>query len=107
MPVVVSTSRWRRRLHAVGVDAGAREQRRGRLAQIVEAHRSRNRLRPQRAPARLRERLAGAVGALEAIRAVALLVVGAAFLVAAPAAHVLVALNQAGASERRAQDLLR
>src|SRR5438067_371456 len=43
----------------------------------------------------LRERLAGAVGALEALRAVALLVVGVAFLVPAPAADVLVALGEA------------
>src|SRR5438132_6634849 len=77
------------------------------MPQVVEAHRPRDRLRPQGAPARLRERLAGAVGALEALRAVALLVVGVAFAVAAPAAEVLVALDEARASKGRAQDLLR
>jgi hypothetical protein len=93
-------------LHAVGVDAGAQEQCRGRVPQVVKAHRARERLRPQRASARLREGLAGAVGELEALRAVALLVVGVAFLVPAPAADVLIALDQASASERSAQDLL-
>src|SRR5207253_3511817 len=83
------------------------EQRRGRVAQIVEAHRPRNRLRPQRAPARLCERLAGAIGALEAIRAVALLVVGVALVVGAPAADVLVALDQARSRQCMSQDLLR
>ena len=94
-------------LHAVGVDAGAKKQRRRRVAQIVEAHRARERLRPQRASARLCERLAGAVGALEALRAVALLVVGMALLVTAPAADVLVAFDETGARECRAEDLLR
>lgn len=55
----------------------------------------------------MRERFAGAVGALEAFRAVALLVVSVALLVRAPAADVLVTFDHAGASERGAQDLLR
>jgi hypothetical protein len=94
-------------LHAVSVDAGAQKQRRGRVPQIVEAHRPRDGLRPERASSRLREGLAGAVGALEALRAVALLVIGLALFVPAPAADVLVSLDQAGARERVAQDLLR
>ena len=77
------------------------------MAQIVEAHGPRNQLGPQRAPARLRERFAGAIGALEALRAVALLVVGVPFLVPAPAADLLVAFDEARASKGRAQDLLR
>jgi hypothetical protein len=94
-------------LHAMSIDAGTQQQRRGGVAQIVEAHRARDRFRPERAAARLRERLAGAVRALEALRAVALLVVGLALLVAAPAADVFEALNEAGARERGAEDLLR
>src|SRR5207248_5022384 len=54
-----------------------------------------------------RERFAGAVRALEALRAVPLLVVGVALAVAAPPAEVLVAFDEAGAREGRAQDLLR
>src|SRR6267143_4120805 len=42
--------------------------------------------------------------ALEALRAIALLVVGVALLVAAPTADVLVAFNQAGAREGDAKD---
>jgi hypothetical protein len=41
----------------------------------------------------LSERLVSAVGALEALRAVALLVVDLAFLVAAPSADVLAAVD--------------
>ena len=94
-------------LDAMRVDAGAQQQSRGRVPQIVKAHRARDRFRPQRAAARLREWLAGTVGALEALRTVALLVVGVALVVPAPAADVLVAFDQAGARERSAQDLLR
>ncbi|HEY6908836.1 MAG TPA: hypothetical protein VI356_05685 [Myxococcales bacterium] len=94
-------------LNAMRIDAGAEEQCRGRVPQIVETHRARDRLRPQRAATRLRERLAGAVGALDALRAVALLVVGVPLFVSAPAADVFVALDQAGARECMPQDLLR
>jgi hypothetical protein len=80
-------------LHAMSVDAGTQQQRRGGVPQIVEAHLARNRFRPERATARLRELLAGSVGALETLRAVALLIVGVALLVTAPAADVLVAFD--------------
>ncbi|HZR07220.1 MAG TPA: hypothetical protein VFA79_01480 [Myxococcales bacterium] len=93
-------------LYAMSIDAGAQEQRCGRVPKIVEAHRPRDGLRPQCASSRLREGFAGAVGALEALRAVALPVVALAFLVPAPAAEVLVALDEARASKGRAQDLL-
>ncbi|HYV67819.1 MAG TPA: hypothetical protein VE964_16350 [Myxococcales bacterium] len=89
------------------VDAGAQEQCRGGVPKIVEAHRSRDRFRPECATTRVREQPAGAVRALQALWAVALLVVGVALLVAAPAADVLVAFDQAGARKCGAQDLLR
>ena len=63
------------------------------MAQIMEAHRPRDRLRPQGAPARLREKFAGAIGAFEALRAVALLVVGVPLPVSAPPADVLVTFD--------------
>ena len=94
-------------LNAMRVDAGTEKQRCGCVAQIMEAHRPRDRFRSQGAPARLREKFACAIGAFGALRAVALLVVGMALAMAAPAADVVVAFNEAGAREGRAQDLLR
>src|SRR5439155_9617782 len=69
-------------------------------------HLERQRLRPKQPPTDVLRRLAGAVRALKASRAVTLLAVVVPLLVAAPAATVLPALRDAGARERIPENLL-
>ena len=52
MSVVVVTDAPQDALHTVRVDAGTHHERRGRVAQVVEAHRSRDGSGPQLRPAR-------------------------------------------------------
>ena len=68
------------------------------VAQVVEAHLERQRLRPKQPATDVLRPLTGAVRALKASRAVTLLAVVVPFLVTAPAAAVLPALRDAGAT---------
>src|SRR5207237_9211204 len=77
------------------------------VAEIMEGHRQMRRPGPERSSTRSLRRLAAAVGAREAIRAEARITVLVLFLVAAPAADVLVPAHDARAGERVAQNLLR
>ena len=94
-------------LHAMDVDTAPEQLGREGVAQIVEAHPQLQRLGPQSAAARLEQRVAASIGALHALRAVALLVIRVLFFVPAPAAAMLIACRDARACQSGAKDLLR
>src|SRR5947208_7373620 len=84
-------------LHAVEIDAGAQQERGGRMPNPVEVHRARDRDRPE----------LHAAGLATAERVVGELPLGRSAMSLATAADVSVALDEASAREGMAEHLLR
>jgi len=94
-------------LNAVNVHSSAEQLGCESVAQVVEPHRDVNCFGPQHSPARGNERTPATIRSLHAIRTVSALVVGGADGVFAPAAAMLVALDNAGAGQGVSQNFLR